>query len=262
MGELVFVGLGLGPGGVSQAGLEELKGCGKVFAETYTAPVEKGMLPELAKLIGKDIALLGRKDVEDGKLILMEASRGRCSILVPGDPMVATTHVDLRLRAVERGIVTKIIHAASIGTAAAGLLGLQSYKFGRTTTLPFWKPGYEPTSPYDVVEANRNEGLHTLVLLDIDAEGGAAMTATQGMAQLIALEAKLGRGVFKADTLACVVARAGHDDVLVKAGEITVLAREDFGRPPHCIVIPGKLHFMESGALVALAGAPKTILKD
>lgn len=259
---MVFVGLGLGPGGISQAGIEELKRCEKVFVETYTAPVEKGTLLELAALTGKDIEQLGRKEVEDGKLILMEANRGKCCLLVPGDPMVATTHVDLRMRAIERGIHTKIIHAASIGTAAAGLLGLQSYKFGRTTTLPFWKPGYEPTSPYDVIEENHKNGLHTLVLLDIDAEGGKAMTATQGLEQLVALEAKMKRGILGGDALVCVVARAGHDDVLVKAGELAILAKEDFGRSPHCLVIPGKLHFMESEALVKLAGAPKKILDD
>lgn len=260
MGELVFVGLGLGSRGISQAGIEELRLCDKVFAEAYTAPVEKGTLLELAKLIDKSIELLGRKDVEDGKLILKEANRGKCCLLVPGDPMVATTHVDLRLRAAERRIRTKIIHAASIGTAAAGLLGLQSYKFGRATTLPFWKPGYEPTSPYDAIEANVNAGLHTLTLLDIDTEGGKAMTAAQGLEQLVALEAKLGRGILKNDALVCVVARAGHDDVLVRAGELAALTKMDFGRPPHCLVVPGKLHFMEAEALVKLAGASKKIL--
>jgi diphthine synthase len=261
MGELVFVGLGLGPGGISQAGIAELKSCDKVFAEAYTAPVEKGVLIDLAALVGKDIEQLGRKDVEDGKLVLAEASRGKCCLLVPGDPMVATTHVDLRLRAVERCIRTKLVHAASIGTAAAGLLGLQSYKFGRTTTLPFWRDGYEPTSPYDVVEANLRDGLHTLVLLDIDAEGGRAMTASQGLEQMGALEKKVGRGALPPDALVCVVARAGHDDVLVRAGELAALAREEFGRPPHCLVVPGKLHFMEAEALVKLAGAPQNLLE-
>ncbi len=262
MGELVFVGLGLGPGGVSQAGIEEIRSCDRAFVETYTAPVENGVLPDLAKLAGKDIEQLDRKAVEDGARILDAAGKGKCCLLVPGDPMVATTHVDLRLRAIEISIPTRIIHAASIGTAAAGLLGLQSYKFGRTTTLPFWRKGYEPTSPYDAIEANLKMGLHTLVLLDIDAEGGRAMTATQGIVQLAALEAKVGRGALSGGALVCVVARAGHVDAAVRAGELASLAREDFGRPPHCLVVPGKLHFAEAEALVKLAGAPATLLQE
>jgi diphthine synthase len=246
---------------VCQAGIAELKSCGKVFAEDYTAPVGQGTLRDLAKEIGKDIELLGRKAVEDGERVLAEAKGGKCAFLVPGDPMVATTHVDLRLRAAQTGIRTRIIHAASIGTAAAGLLGLQSYKFGRTTTLPFFRKGYEPTSPYDAIEANLRDGLHTLVLLDIDAEGGGCMTATQGLRQLVVLEGKVGRGALKGGALVCAVARAGHADAATRAGSLQNLAREDFGPPPHCLVVPGRLHFMEAEALVALSGAPKTLLE-
>jgi diphthine synthase len=242
--------------------MDELVSCDRIFVETYTAPVEDHVIPSLAKLAGRDVELLDRRAVEDGKVILDAAERGKCCVLVPGDPMVATTHVDLRIRASDRRIATRIIHAASIGTAAAGLLGLQSYKFGRATTLPFWRKGYEPTSPYDVIEANRKECLHTLVLLDIDAEGGRAMTGTQGIEQLIALEKKVGRGALPPTTIVCVVARAGHADALVRAGEMSVLAREDFGRPPHCLVVPGKLHFMEAEALVKLAGASERIMKE
>ena len=50
--------------------------------------------------------------------------------------MIATTHVDLRLRAHKAGVRTSIVHAASVGSAAAGVAGLQSYKFGRTVTIP------------------------------------------------------------------------------------------------------------------------------
>jgi diphthine synthase len=220
------------------------------------------MLDRLTKLTGKDIVRLGRAEVEDGALILTEAERGSCCLIVPGDPMVATTHIDLRIRASERGIKTRIIHGASIGTAAAGLLGLQSYKFGRTTTLPFWRPGYEPLSPYESIEGNQKAGLHTLVLLDIDSEGEGAMTAGQGLELLGKMESRARRSVITPAMLVCVVARAGHEDALVRAGELDQLSKEDFGRPPHCIVIPGRLHYMESEALMKLAGAPRIMATD
>ena len=261
MAELIFVGLGLGAGGVSMGALEALKACDRVFAEIYTAPVHDRALDDISKAIGKKIVILDRKEVEEGRELMEAAKAGRCALIVPGDPMVATTHVDLRMRATKSGIRTRVFHAASVATAAAGLLGLQSYKFGRTTTLPFTKPGYAPTSPYDAIEENLKQGLHTLVLLDIDAENNKAMTGAEGLRFLMELEKKIGRGALKDTTIVCVVARAGHEDALVRAGELGKLAKEDFGPPPHCIVIPGKLHFMEAEALVGLAGAPRTILQ-
>ena len=33
----------------------------------------------------------------------------------------------------------------------------------------------------------------------------------------------------------------------------------DFGAPPHSLVIPGRLHFMEAEALITFAGAPITL---
>jgi diphthine synthase len=33
----------------------------------------------------------------------------------------------------------------------------------------------------------------------------------------------------------------------------------DFGQPPHGLIFPGRLHFMEAEALIVLAGAPETL---
>lgn len=57
------------------------------------------------------------------------------------------------------------------------------------------------------------------------------------------------------------IARASAPDALVMAGYVEDLLKFDFGSPPHTIVFPGKLHFMEAEALVALAGAPKKVLE-
>ena len=173
-----------------------------------------------------------------------------------GDPFSATTHVELRLRAKKQGIPVLIVHGASALTAVPGLLGLQHYKFGRTTTLPFPEKGYFPESPYDMIAENRSRGLHTLVLLDIQADKGRLMTANDGMGILSELENRKRGGILGPDALVGVVARAGSALPVVRAGRLAVLAKEDFGPPHHSIVVPGKLHFMEAEALVELAGAP------
>jgi len=162
------------------------------------------------------------------------------------------------LRAIERGIPTRVVHGISIMTASAGLLGLQSYKFGRTTTLAFPEGDYFPTSPYGVIKENMERGLHTLVLLDV---GKKLMTANEGIELLMEMEERERGGIIGKKTLMAVVARASSPSPAVKAGYVHELVKENFGPPLHCIVVPGKLHFMEAKALVLLADAPEEILE-
>jgi len=48
----------------------------------------------------------------------------------------------------------------------------------------------------------------------------------------------------------------------VKAGFVKELLTYDFRQPPHSIIFPGKLHFMEAEALIVLAGAPEKLRED
>src|SRR5213593_797218 len=138
MGELVFIGLGLDDErGITLRGLDEARAADMVFAEFYTSALQGASIEAVGKLIDRPIRRLSRKEVEDGQVLLAAAAKGTVAFLVPGDPMSATTHVDLRLRAEAAKIRTRIVHGVSILTAAAGALGLQAYKFGRTTTVRF-----------------------------------------------------------------------------------------------------------------------------
>ena len=172
--------------------------------------------------------------------------------------MAATTHVEIRLRANEEGIRTRIVHGPSIVSAAAGLLGLQSYKFGRATTVPFTDEKFRPASPLEVIEENRARGLHTLVLLDLK-EGGEFLTAPEAVRYLLDVAKEKRSKAFTEDTLVCALGQAGSDSPRIVAARAGDLRKRDLGRPLHCLVIPGELHFMEKEALVKLAGAPKEI---
>ncbi len=253
-GRLAFIGLGLyDEHGITVAGMEELRGADVAFAESYTSFLSKGAVDRLASAVGKNIQMLTRQDVENGKVILDACESKGVAFLVSGDPMTATTHVDLRIRAAMQSTETVIFHGASALTAVPGILGLQAYKFGRTTTLVTPQEGYFPMSPYEVVNENLSRGLHTLVLLDIDAESDRYMTATEGINLLTRMEKLAGLGAISENTLACVVARAGAPDCIARAGRIADLAMMDFGPPLHSIVIPGRLHFMETEALKLFA---------
>ncbi|NIA11105.1 MAG: diphthine synthase, partial [Nitrospiraceae bacterium] len=116
---------------------------------------------------------------------------------------------------------------------------------------------YFPTSPYDVIKENMKMGLHTLVLLDV---GKKFMTANEGIELLLEMGRRKGDGTVGKKTLVAVVARASSPSPVVRAGYPEELIKENFGPPLHCIVVPGKLHFMEAKALVMLAGAPEEIM--
>jgi len=256
-GRITFIGLGLyDEKDISLKGIEEIKNCDRVYAEFYTAILAGTDLKKIEKTIGKKIEVLSREETEKGKKILEEAEIKNIVFLTCGDPMSATTHIDLRLNAIKLGIKTKIVHGSSIFTAVPGLLGLQNYKFGRTTTLAYPEKDYFPTSPYNVIDYNKKLGLHTLVLLDIQAEKKKFMTANEAMKLLLEMEEKINGNIFKQDSILCVVARAGADEPVVAAGNIKELIDRDFGPPLHTIVIPGKLHFMEFEALKVLAQLP------
>ncbi|MEM2942655.1 MAG: diphthine synthase [Candidatus Bathyarchaeia archaeon] len=263
MSRLTFVGLGLySEMGIPLEGLEEAKRARHVFAEFYTSYMPGLDRPSLERMIGKSVEVLTRKEVEEmaETRILAYAKREPCVFLTPGDPGVATTHIDLRLRAERNGIRTSVIHAASIQSAIAGATGLQSYKFGRTVTVPF-RPVSSSESPYVNICENRLRGLHTLALLDIDAENMKYMTIPEGLTELIRVEERVGRGGLRVDTLAVGVARLGSPQAIVKADTVGSLMNIDWGGPPHCLVFPGRLHFMEAEALEIVCGARRDLLE-
>ena len=73
------------------------------------------------------------------------------------------------------------------------------------------------------------------------------------------IEERKKKKIVTLKTLAVGIARAGSTNPTVKADFLKELLRYDFGEPPHSIIFPGKLHFMEAEALIVLASAPKKL---
>jgi len=246
---------------LSLRGLEEIRDADSVFAELYTSLMPELSIQKLEELVGKRVSVVSRRTLEEegGQLILQEAEEGKAALLVPGDPLIATTHVDLRIRAEKRGIKTRVIHGASIVSATIGLSGLQNYKYGRSVTIPFPEEGFTSETPYRVIMQNRKMGLHTLCFLDIKAKEKRYMTVSDGLETLLATEKQKRKQVITPDTLVIGIARAGSKEPTVKAGYVGEVMKQNFGAPPHTLVFPGKLHFMETEALITLAEAPERI---
>lgn len=232
--------------------LKEARDCDTLYAELYTMKLAT-TLTALIELVGKPVTLLPRGDLEERSAKLIdEAKTRRVGVLIGGDCLSATTHVSLLLEATEQGVETRIIHGSSIFSAVAET-GLSLYKFGRAVTMPFPEKG-----PADAVlrgiRGNLSEGLHTLVLLDLDNEQNKYMSAPQ------AIQGLIEAGV-SPDTLVVGIARLGQVDTMIRAGPAADIANLDFGEAPHSLVVPGKLHFLEEDALKKLASCPPEVIK-
>jgi diphthine synthase len=263
---LTFIGLGLyDECSITVEGREAVADADSVFAEFYTSKLIGADVTDLETFHDTDIEIRDRAGVEqDPEDILAAAESGHAAFLTAGDTMISTTHVDLRLRAEDRGIDTRVIHAPTAESAASGLTGLQNYRFGKATTLPFeYAHGADglPASVTDVLDDNRERGLHTLVYLDIKVGWNPrAGDETQEDEYMTASHAAELLADGYDDVLAVVVARAGSPNPLVHADRLSELATGDFGDPLHLLVVPGDLHHIEADALESLADAPTDLL--
>ncbi len=246
---LFLIGLGLNDEkDITIKGLEAIKGCDYLFLEDYTSrlnvPVEK-----FERFYGKPIFLASRDLVEKrADQILDKAIHKNTGFLVVGDIFSATTHIDLFLRAKAKNIDVRIIHNASI-LNAVGVVGLELYKYGRTTSMPFFEKNFRPETPYKAIKENLEHGLHTLVLLDIKKDENRFMTVNLALKQLLEIESLRKEKVIKENMKAVGCSRLGSETQAIKYGRIASLIDFDFGPPLHCLIIPGKLHFMEKEML-------------
>lgn len=245
---LYFIGIGLNDEkDITVKGLEAVKRCKYVYLENYTSILHVSLL-KLEEFYGKKIILANRMMVERrSNDIIVDAKEDDVAFLVIGDIFGATTHTDMMLRAKSQGIKCEFIHNASIMNAI-GVVGLELYKFGKTTSIPFPEKGFKPETYYDVIKMNKEIGLHTLVLLDLRPVEQRFVTVNLGIQYLLEIAATRGDGVFDENTMVVGCARIGGD-FHIKYGKAKDLLIHDFGKPLHCMIIPGRLHFIEEEAL-------------
>jgi diphthine synthase len=74
----------------------------------------------------------------------------------------------------------------------------------------------------------------------------------EALTGLIETEKGQKRNVINSSTYAIVASRIGFKDQSVTSGKISSLQKINFGKPPHTVIIPGRLHFTESDALKIL----------
>jgi diphthine synthase len=216
-------------------------------------------MARVGKLLGKELAPATRTLLEDGRRILEESSKGETAVLCMGDSLIATTHITLRLRALEMGIPVKVFYSSGILNAVFGETGLHPYKLGRIITLVRSTPS-ALGSVYSAVKETLGLGLHTLLLLEYSFDENFDLKPADGLKMLSEVEDSYRLGVFPGERLLIIVSRLGWPDQSVITGRLQDLKTMDFGPPPHSILVPGGLHYTESEALVAMTKADPAVI--
>ena len=241
---------GLGISGIESISIETqklLKNADIVYLEQFTSPVTKLESNKIRKLVKGEFKIAKRWMVEDGKEILKNSKKKKVVLLTYGDPYIATTHIELRTRAIQEKIKTKTIHAASSITALVGECGLHYYKIGRIVTV--MKDPKTLTTPYYVTYSNALAGNHTVLLLEYNQDEEFFLEPVNALSNLLSTEKEQKRKIILPSTFVIIASRIGFKNQAITAGKISNLIKKNFGKPPHTIIIPGQLHFTESDAL-------------
>lgn len=256
-----LIGLGLGDAkDITVKGLEIVKKCDKVFLEGYTSILTVGK-DVLEKFYGCPLIIADREICESYiDKILKEAKEKDIALLVVGDPLGATTHTDMLLRAKEFGVETQIVHNASIMNAVS-CCGLQLYNFGETISIPYWTENWKPDSFYEKIIGNYSRNLHTLCLLDIKVKEPTEesltkkvrqymdpkfMSVKEAAQQLIQIIENNPDSVIHKTSLAIGLSRVGAPDQKIVAMSLEEMQHLELGPPLHSLVLPApNLHPLE-----------------
>jgi diphthine synthase len=251
---LWFVGTGInGYRGLSLAAVDMLKKCDVVYVERFTSALSDSDLQGLNSILEREVRPVQRWFVEDGREILEAAKTREVALVTYGDPLIATTHSELRSRAARNSVKTAVLHAASGIASIMGETGLHVYKFGRMVTM--MSEPQSAISVYNTIFENLLAGSHTLILTEYSQDEGKEpffLDPASVLKMLIDAERDQKYQIFSESTFAIVASRVGMSDQKIASGKAGSLAKINFDTGPHSVIIPGSLHFTEAEAVAAL----------
>jgi diphthine synthase len=244
---LYVISLGLSFKDLSIKSLELLKKCSEVYLENYTSASDFS-IKQLEKLIGKNIRVLDRDYVEVVKPFFKNAKNRNVALLIYGDALSATTHIEILQSAKKKKIKVEITHSSSILTAVAET-GLSLYKFGKTASIPFWQEHFKPESFFDIYSDNQKIQAHTLFLLDLKPELDSFMNVKQAIETLLIVAKKKKSKLFTEKTFCIGCSQLGTDKQIIKFGTAKQLMSKKFGSPA-CLIVPSNISDYEMEALL------------
>ena len=245
---LWFIGLGVsGISELSDNTISIIKNAEIVYLESFTSPISEDEKIQLENISTGKFKIAKRWLVEDGNEILENAKERETVLISYGDPYIATTHLELKTRAIKDNIETKTIHSSSIVSSLIGEVGLHYYKVGKVLTIMD-----DPKSiitPYNTIFDNLLNRMHSVILLEYNEDKSFFLEPQNALSMLLSYEEKQKRKIISSETFGIIASRIGKNDQRIISGNIGNLIKSKFGEPPHSIIIPGKLHFTESDAV-------------
>jgi len=245
---LWFVGLGIsGISELSDNTISVIKNADIVYLESFTSPISEIEKEQLANICDGEFKIAKRWLVEDGNEILDNAKKREVVLISYGDPYIATTHLELKTRAITDKIETKTIHSSSIVSSLIGEIGLQYYKVGKILTV--MNDPKSMITPYNTIFNNLLSKMHSVILLEYNEDKSFFLAPQNALSLLLDVEKMQNGKIISLDTFAIVASRIGKSDQSITSGKISSLRKKEFGEPPHSIIIPGRLHFTESDTI-------------
>ena len=245
---LWFIGLGIsGISELSDSTLEVIKNAEIVYLESFTSPISDTEKKQLEDISGGEFKTAKRWLVEDGNEILENAKNRETVLISYGDPYIATTHLELKTRAIRDDIETRTIHSSSIVSSLIGEVGLHYYKVGKVLTI--MNDPKSMITPYNTIFDNLLSKTHSVILLEYNEDKSFFLDPKDAFSLLLDAEKTQNRKVISEETFAIVASRIGKNNQKIISGHISNLIKKEFGESPHSIIIPGRLHFTESDAL-------------
>jgi diphthine synthase len=252
---LCLVGAGIYDTVEMSNSIKLLNSCNRIYLERFTSPISDNFISVLKSTLGpeKKIEIVKRWFVEDGRQILDESKTLNVGLVSYGDPTIATTFTELRIRAMKNNIEVKVVHAASGITSLVGECGLQVYKIGKLVTMMEEKQS--AISVYSTIFSNLNLNCHTIILTEYrqDEDGSEFfLKPNYVMSKLLEIEKDITYEILSEDSFLIVVSRIGTDHQKIVSGKIKSLIDLEYGRGPHSIIFPAKFHFTEEEAIMNL----------
>ena len=246
---LYLIGLGLeDEKSVSIRALDIIQHADFIFLEGYTSKLSNFNSERMESLFKHRVKVVERSFVENDSELLDLAGKKDVVLLVIGDPMIATTHLELVLDAESKEVNVEIINNVSVLNAVANL-GLEIYKFGKTTSIPFTTKSFKPETPYEIIKRNKSIDAHTLCLLDLRPKENKFMSFNEALQYLLDIENKRREGVISESTLIVACGALSTQNEKILFGKVKNLISKELKVFPQCLIIPSKLHFMEEKAL-------------
>ena len=252
--------IGIGPGDlghISDRAKLVARGCEKRYLEGYTAILPRSQEEILESVVGPWERIM-RPSVENPADLMSEAREHAIGLMVVGDPLQATPHIDLEARCAEEGVGFGVVPGMSATSLAISLSGLQSYKFGRQVSIPYPYGEYLAISPLEMLLSNISNGLHTLILLDLDPTGmgsdpptpmtpGVALSILEKMVERYSELGTEESLESPGDWLGILLSDVGTQEQRIVSGTLREVCQNDAGLI-HSLIIPSDMSENESDA--------------